>query len=99
MPKLGSESYLLDVLFEIGTSKQGANGLIPLDWVDIKAYCDLTATQLTREEVLIIKSLSSDFVSQINASRNPHEPPPFADDALKNAAKVLFANHPNNKNR
>lgn len=99
MPNLGSESYLIDLLFQIGTSKQGASGLIPIEWVDLKAFCDVTGTQLTREEALIIKSLSADFVSQINASRNPSEPPPFQDGALKTAAKVLFANHPRYANK
>lgn len=97
MPEISKGKYLIDVLLEIGMSKSGGFGAIPIDWQDIYAYCMLTATRLTREEVLIIRRLSRAYVSQLNSSKEDGALPPYADRA--NPAALLFANHPNKRKR
>ena len=99
MPDIEKGDYLIDYLYEIGTSKSGANGAVPIDWVDIKAWSDLTGVRLTREEALIIKGLSSDFVSQMSRSRNPNEPSPYLPAQSNVSRMILFQNHPAYKDK
>lgn len=87
----------MEVLFEIGLSKSGGFGAVPMDWQDIYAYCALTSTQLTREEVLLLRRLSRAYVSQLNSSKEDNTPAPYHD--TQRGAVLLFANHPNRLKR
>lgn len=63
----------------------GMSGMDALGWVDIKAWADLTNTNLDASDYILIRDLSKEYVSQYHASSNPAEPAPYvATSALGN---------------
>lgn len=51
--------------------QQTSYGLIPLTWVEIKAWNDVLNLNLTTRELLAIKKMSSAYVNQHDASKDP----------------------------
>jgi len=52
---------------------------IPLTWSEILAWASLTKTEITPDEVLLLRNLSKHFVSSFSESKNPNTPAPFTD--------------------
>lgn len=95
LPPVSSLKYLLNLLFEIGVSKPSAVGAIPIDWVDIDSYVQLTQTKLLRQETIILRNLSKLYCNQLKLSEKPIPAPWGEGDANKAMRLSLFANHPN----
>ena len=70
---------------DLGYSKSGSMGAVALDWVDIKAFSDLTGIVFSKEEAILIKKLSEDFVSQQHESKYTDTIAPYIDDDVKGA--------------
>ena len=51
-------------------------GAAPIEWVDIKAWAELTGTELHAEESKILRELSFLYVSQYNNSKAHDCPAP-----------------------
>lgn len=54
-------------------------GVAPIEWVDIKAWAQLTGTELYPEESKILRELSFHYVSQYNISKAHDCPAPEND--------------------
>lgn len=78
MPELEGGQHLLEWLHELGVTSSGMNGPIPLLWTEINAWKQATGTAATAEELVILRRMSSEYVSQFNASADPTLPPPNA---------------------
>jgi hypothetical protein len=90
-PDIKQGKFILDLMSDIGWSKQGAMGLVPLDWVDIKAFSDLTGIIFTKDESILIKKLSENFVSQMHDSKYTDTYAPYLDEREKdNGMNCLF---------
>ena len=50
-----------------------------MSWVDIDAWARVTNTEITVDEVLLIRHLSKLYVSKYSESKNPTTPAPFSD--------------------
>ena len=88
--------YLLDVLSEIGEAKVGEKSLMPIEWIDIKSWADLTGSNLTPREYSVLKMLSHVYVRQYNESLEVNCPSPhlarLPDSAtVEQKLKSLFA--------
>lgn len=77
MPDLEEEYYLVELWREIGMFQHGASGAIPLEWGEIKAYCDLTGVCLDPWEATTIRDLSKSYVSMLYQAREPNCKPPY----------------------
>jgi hypothetical protein len=83
---------LIEQLAEIGFVSQGMYGAIPLSWQEIRAWQELTNTELPSEEALQLKQLSRDYCSEYNAADKPHRPKPSeTPDENREATKQSFA--------
>lgn len=94
-PDPGLLAYIADkIIAKIGIAKpsNGFNGtgITKLEWQDIKAWCDLTKTDLTSFEVEMVKFLSSRYVDKFNESNQKDILPPYNADAYQ--AKIEAAN-------
>ena len=90
-PDLESGSYLLDIMSDMGYSKPGAMGMIPLDWLDIKAFSDLTGIMFSKDESILIKKLSEAYVSQMQSSKYLDTFAPYLDEReINNGLNMLF---------
>ena len=67
---------MLEWLHEVGPTEPSANGPIAVTWKEINAWKQATETAITREELVMLRKLSGEYVAQYNRSDNPHEPPP-----------------------
>ncbi len=63
--------------YELGLQKSGGMGMIPIDWVDIKAWAELTGTELHAEESKLLRELSFLYVSTYNSSKSHDCPAPI----------------------
>lgn len=75
----------------MGYSKPGAMGMIPLDWLDIKAFSDLTGIMFSKDESILIKKLSEAYVSQMQSSKYLDTFAPYLDEReINNGLNMLF---------
>lgn len=77
MPKIEYGQYLLDYAFEIGPSRSSGQGPLTIEWVDIKAWCELTGVILDLWELLVIREISKAFVAQYYVSEGAIVPSPY----------------------
>ena len=66
MPQIKNYLYLLDYTKDMGLYSSGGMGIIPLSYVEIKAYRDLMGLNLTPFEVSTIRDISIAYTSQYN---------------------------------
>jgi len=52
------------------------SGPVTISWQEINAWLQATGTAATREELVMLRKLSGEYVAQYNRSDNPNEPPP-----------------------
>ncbi|MCK4706858.1 MAG: hypothetical protein KAT90_15395 [Gammaproteobacteria bacterium] len=76
LPEIGDAMYLVNALAEIGQGKTSGDMLIPIDWLDLKAWADMTGAAMSAGEFEAIRGLSSDYVSQFYRSRDADCPMP-----------------------
>jgi hypothetical protein len=96
LPEKGPLEYLIHYLSEIGEAELNGENLTTIGWVTMKAWSEMTGTQLTSGEALGIHQLSSVYVSQYYQSNDPSCPAPHFDvipvrDEVAYKMKSLFA--------
>jgi len=96
LPDVEESQYLLDALFEIGLSKMAGDRLTSIDWQDIMAWVNVTGSNLTPGESVVIRHLSAVYVDQHYASldsgcMSPHLAAPQNKVVIANKMKSLFA--------
>lgn len=90
-PELEAGSYILDIMQDIGYSKSGGMGMIPLDWIDIKSFSDVTGIIFTKDEAILIKKLSEAYVGQMQTSKYQDTYAPYLDQReVSNGFDLLF---------
>lgn len=77
LPDVTLAPYLAQYLIELGIYKSTGMGLAPLDWVDIRAWVELTGTEILPEEARILRELSAVYLSHSNKGKEPDAPAPF----------------------
>lgn len=82
LPEVKGLSHLIRYAANIGFGKQTGMGMIPIDWVDIVAWSQLTGTELYPDEAEIIREISLVYVSQHTRSKEFDCPAPFFTDAV-----------------
>lgn len=79
LPDVIVAPYLIQYAHELGLQKNTGMGVAPIEWVDIKAWAQLTGTELYPEESKILRELSFHYVSQYNISKAHDCPAPEND--------------------
>jgi hypothetical protein len=95
LPGVDHGSQVLEWLHEVGPTEPSANGPIAVTWREINAWKQATETAITREELVMLRKLSGEYVAQYNRSDNPNEPPPnraqhVDQDALESQIDDVF---------
>jgi hypothetical protein len=67
----GEFVYLLQYFSQIGAGKQTSGTFVPLEWPDIKAWCDITGIALDGWEVRTLLDMSFGYVEIYDAARKP----------------------------
>lgn len=91
MPEIERGGHVIEWLYEVGPISFGANGAEALSWQEINAWKQATGTEVNTEELLLIRSLSLEYVAQLHAGENPSAKDPTAakpgtSEARRNAA-------------
>jgi len=74
-----SQQYLLDWFHVTGLAQQTGNGLVPLPWSELKAWCDCTEHPVEPWEMQLLFDMSQQYVSHLHGSTEFNEPPLWAD--------------------
>ena len=95
LPGVDHGSQVLEWLHEVGPTGQGMNGPVVISWQEINAWKQATETAITREELVMLRKLSGEYVAQYSRSDNPNEPPPSRaqhvdQDALESQIDDVF---------
>jgi len=69
-------TYLLEHFYELGWCKQSGDATVPMDWVDIKAWSDVTETNIDAWESVTLVEMSSAYVSWHYKAKDMDCPPP-----------------------
>jgi hypothetical protein len=77
LPDIDDAGYIVSMLFEAGTLTQGGMAAAPLTWQEIEAWLRLTSTRTELWERLLVKQLSSEYVSELHAASAIDRPEPF----------------------
>ena len=80
-PELG---YLVEYLRRLDFIEPGAAGPVRLSFTEIRSWAQLSGVQLKPWEVDLLRQMSTEFVSEVNAAENPQRPAPWMPvDALQ----------------
>lgn len=79
LPEHEHGGYLIDLLAELGFARQGPE---PIDYQEVKAFCELTDTVLTPWEVESLRVLSDAYVVQLHRSRDSNAAAPYDERSL-----------------
>ena len=79
MPKIGEESYLLQIWFDLGMVGSGAMGAIQLTAQEISAWSNLSGVELEPWEFACIRKMSAAYLRHLNEGENPESLPPYGD--------------------
>lgn len=91
LPELNGKDYLIGWLTEIGMCKSSGMGLAPIDWIDIKAWAELTQTRITSAETLTLINASRGYVAEQNAGSDPKRVAPDDDRDYGYSPEVVSA--------
>lgn len=83
MPDIDGGEYLIGYLRELGFCQSNGMGVSELSFQEISAWMHATGLRLNPWEALTLKKLSSEYVAQLHASKDPLEPAPFGDGELE----------------
>jgi hypothetical protein len=78
-PKIGEESYLLQIWFDLGMVGSGAMGAIQLSAQEITAWSNLSGVELEPWEFACIRKMSAAYLRHLNEGENPESLPPYGD--------------------
>lgn len=95
MPEVDSD-LLIGYMHSCGWYSIGAAGVIPITWVELKAWAECTRRWVEPIEFEIMSEMSQAYVSELNAaSEDKNLPPPYAagtskrDYVAKKASLIL----------
>lgn len=71
LPDLDEAQYLANYLEEIGACHSNGMGLEPLRWTDIKAWCELSGTDLDYWECQLIRDMSYAYTAELSHATDP----------------------------
>ena len=77
LPKLKNSQHILDHINEVGLSKAGMSGILPVDWSDIESWVKLTHTVLETWEAKLLMTISREYCYQFNSSSAIDCPAPY----------------------
>lgn len=88
---IGAE-YLLAFFMEVGPSVSTGMGMAPIGFSDIEAWRNLTETNLTPWDALMLRQMSRAYVNQYAESRDPRCPAPYEEAmTLEQKRAAVFA--------
>lgn len=76
-------------LLEVGPAGVGAMGIVPLSYLEIKAWADLTKTILTPWETVLLHKCSQEWVSALYKAKQPTAIPPWTGQNIEDRRKHL----------
>ena len=96
LPEVGGAEYLVLALSEIGEGKISGDRITSIDWIDIKAWRDVTGAEITAGEAEALRELSAVYVSQYHEAMEKDCPSPNIEkpknkDVIANKIKNMFA--------
>jgi len=96
MPDIGEAEYLVSALSEVGEGKISDGRLTSIDWVDIKAWIDVTGAEISPGEAEALRMLSSVYVSQYYEAMEKGCPSPNIEklkdrEVIASKVKSMFA--------
>jgi hypothetical protein len=91
LPDVEYALYLVNLLDEIGAAQQSSMGLSPLTWQEIKAWKELTDTDITSWELLLIRHLSILYTTELSQGGSPKRKAPYTDVTVKHDWGNAFA--------
>ena len=65
-PPLTWGEHLINALSELNFARSGGYGAVPIDFQEIKAYCDLTGTKFSPWEIVTLQKLSTVYCGERN---------------------------------
>lgn len=77
MPETFGLEYLIEHMLTIGPGLSGAMGMVPLDFNEIRAWCECSSVPLTGFECTTIRDLSRAYVGQMSVSSKTDCPAPW----------------------
>lgn len=78
-PKIKGYEYLIQHLQNLGFGTSGMSGFNVLSFQEIHAYNECTCSDLSPDEILLIRQMSEEYCRYIN-DRNPAtQSPPYKD--------------------
>lgn len=96
LPDPGPLEYLINYLSEIGEAEISGGHLSIIGWQTMNSWAEITGTNLTVEEALGIRRLSSAYVSQYYQSESSSCPAPYLSripvrEEIESKMKSLFS--------
>lgn len=79
MPPVEDGMYLIDILQEFGPVKAGPMSMVPIEVVDVDAYCR-RFVDLAPWETRWLLRMSQAYASELSAASDPQRPPPWMPD-------------------
>lgn len=73
-----TDSYLVECLFDAGPVLPGGMGVVPLGFVDLRAWQHAMGLTLTPWQAKTLRRLSCDYVAASQAAESPDCPSPWA---------------------
>lgn len=92
LPEIKGVEYLVNWMTEVGLYKQSGFGLVPVDWVDIKAWAEMTGTRFTAEEALALMAASRAYCAEYSQGSNPQRVAPDDERGYGYSPEVVSAN-------
>ena len=81
-PELDEVAYLVAYWQDLGIVGNGAMGMVPLPYSEIKAWCNGKAISLDPWEFSLIIDMSREYITEYYAAEEPDRPPPYGDPEL-----------------
>lgn len=88
--------HLVGLFVCAGQITQTAQGIVPLDWQQLKAFVELNELDLCTWEIRILKRMSEAYCIEYSQASDPHRPIPYRpvveeteEDKLAKARKML----------
>lgn len=76
MPFVNGMEYLISHLNDLGWVSNTGMGIAPITFKEIQAYNELTNSNLSGDEVLILRKMSIAYSNELQ-DKNPHKKPPY----------------------
>lgn len=83
VPDPEGAQYLLDALFEVGPTKPGEYGEIPIGWTDIAAYKAATGAISERWEMTTLRQMSMSYMRGKQHGEDVMNDPPEPDPLIE----------------